>query len=80
MVIEAGTLIGVLTTIIGIIVGLVYWVQKRTKDTEDCVEGQLRTMQESLHKFREDVIDRLARIETKIENGSKKGAGGSHSQ
>ena len=81
MTVDAGLLIGAVTTILGAIITLIYWVHKRTKDTEDCVEGRLETMQEALHNFEKEVIDRLARIETKIGNGgAKRGAGEGHSE
>lgn len=80
MVIELGTLITVLLFLVGAIIGAYGYVFRRTKDVEDCVEGRLEKMQAALHNFEKNVIDRLARIETKIEDGGKKGASGSHSE
>lgn len=80
MTIDAGTLITITLFLSGAIIGAYAFVFKRTKDTEDCVESELAKTREALRIFREDVIDRLARIETKIEDGAKKGASGSHPQ
>ena len=70
----------VLTTVLLAIIGCYVYVHERTKDIESVVGGELSKTREALRIFREDVIDRLARIETKIENGAKKGASGSHPQ
>ena len=53
----------------------------KRKALEDCVESKLEKVQKSLDGFEKEVIDRLARIETKIGNGgAKRGAGEGHSE
>ena len=83
MTIEPGWMIGVFLTMVGLITGCYAYVRSiDVRETElrgimeKLLEKQLIDVQESLNRFQRDVIDRLARIETKIENGAVRKKGG----
>lgn len=58
---------GVVVTVFGAILACYVRLNGRMDDTEDCVEGELKRFKEGLDAFEKKVIDRLARIETKLE-------------
>lgn len=77
---------GIVGTLIGLIAGCYAYVraidQRETdarKELEDCIESEIGKLRESLTGFREDVIDRLGRIETGL-NHVKKGVNDGHSE
>ena len=59
--------IGVVVTLFGAVLASYVTLSERMKKTEGCVGNELKHFTEALNKFREQVIDRLARIETKLE-------------
>jgi len=58
---------GVVVALFGALIACYVKLNGRIDTTEDCVETELRSFKESLDAFQIKVIDRLARIETKLE-------------
>jgi len=61
----------VVCALFGSVITCYVTLNKRVQNSEDCVEEKLTGMQNYLHEFQKDVIDRLARIETKVERNNK---------
>ena len=58
---------GIVVTLFGALIACYVKLNGRIDTTEDCVETELRRFKEGLDVFQREVIDRLARIETKLE-------------
>jgi len=63
--------VGVVVSLFGAIIGCYVVLSKRQDKTEDCVESELKEFKKCLNAFQQVVIDRLARIETKLEAKEK---------
>ena len=75
--------IGVLITLFGMILGAYVYVHKciaetntRVKAVEDCVEGELKRLSETVAKLELNVTNRLTAVEVALRNRSNTHEGG----